>query len=63
MEFRGRTGIMRAKKLALTVATLVLLSASAVQAQIAHGYSNVFTLDSFQQIVAEMPNHVGGGRP
>ena len=37
---------MRAKKSVLTVATLVLLTASGVQAQIAHGYSNVFTLDT-----------------
>ena len=36
---------MRAMRLALTVATLVLLTTTAVQAQIAHGYSNVFALD------------------
>ncbi len=37
---------MHAMRLAFTVATLVLLTTTAVQAQIAHGYSNVFALDT-----------------
>jgi len=37
---------MRAARLVLTVAALVWLTASAVQAQIAHGYSNIFALDT-----------------
>jgi hypothetical protein len=37
---------VRATRLVLTTATLVLLTTSAVQAQIAHGYSNVFAFDT-----------------
>ncbi len=37
---------MRTMRLVLTVVTLVLLTATAIQAQIAHGYSNVFALDT-----------------
>jgi len=39
-------GIMRAMRLRLALATLVLMAATAAQAQIAHGYSNVFVLDT-----------------
>jgi flagellar hook assembly protein FlgD len=37
---------MPAMRLRLTVVMLVLIAATAVQAQIAHGYSNVFVLDT-----------------
>ena len=37
---------MRATRLVLTAATLVLLAAAAAHAQIDHGYSNVFVLDT-----------------
>ena len=48
---------MRAMKLVLTVTTLVLLAASAIQAQIAHGHSNVFALDTVTAV------DDGGSRP
>ncbi len=37
---------MRAVRFVFVVATLVALTTSAIQAQIAHGYSNIFSLDT-----------------
>jgi hypothetical protein len=37
---------MRAMRLTITAIALVLMTAAAVQAQIAHGFSNIFVLDT-----------------